>query len=122
MKIWAQDSLRPAMTSSMMNRFRRRAFAAISAAIALVSMLVVATATMASGPPASHPVVMEMPGDMPCEPEGMDCSIDCAIFCQVLVVQAPVVDPPPRHSGTPYRIGETVLGSLIVEMDDPPPR
>ena len=106
----------------MMNRFRRRAFAAISASIALVSMLVVATAAMASGPPMSRPIAVEMSADMPCEPEAAVCSVDCAIFCQLLVVQAPVVDQPPRNSGTAYRTGETVLGSLSVEADDPPPR
>lgn len=105
-----------------MNRFRRRAFAAISATIALLSMLVVATAAMASGPPTSQPNVMEMSVDMPCEGEDAVCSVDCAIFCQVLVVLAPVVDQPPRHLGTAYRVGETVLGSLSVEADDPPPR
>lgn len=120
--MWAQVPLRPATVRPMMNRFRRRAFAAISATIALLSMLVVATAAMASGPLTSQPIVMDMSADMPCEPEGAVCSVDCAIFCQVLVVQAPVVDQPPRHLGTAYRVGETVLGSLSVEADDPPPR
>lgn len=120
--MWAQDLLRPATTRPMMNRFRRRAFAAISATIALVAMLVVATSAMASGPLTSQPIVMDTSADRPCEPEGAVCSVDCAIFCQVLVVQAPVVDQPPRHTGTAYRIGETVLGSLSVETADPPPR
>lgn len=105
-----------------MSRFRHRAFAAISASIALLSMLFVATAAMASGPSPSRPMVMEMSADMPCEPEGAACSVDCAIFCQILAAPAPGVDPPQGHPGTAYRTGETVLGSLSVEADDPPPR
>lgn len=105
-----------------MNRFRHSLLALTSAAFALLSMLLVATAATASSPPGHEVAGMVMSSDMPCEPEQAVCATDCAVLCQLLLVQAPIIDQPAVHSRATYRLRATALGSLSVEAEDPPPR
>lgn len=63
-----------------------------------------------------------MASGMPCEPEATVCEPDCAVLCQALVPQPPMIEHRVGQFGATYRIQTTVLGSLNVEAEDPPPR
>lgn len=111
-----------------MSRFRPSLIALTSATLALLSMLFVATAALASGPtrPATATEMsasMEMSADRSCGQEkAAICSTDCAVLCHVLAVPSPSVAKPMGHARVTYQIGSTTLASMSVEAEDPPPR
>ena len=105
-----------------MNRLRHSLLALTAGIVALLATFFVATATLASSPPhqVGHDVAMS--GGMSCDPEATVCAPDCAVLCQALVVQPPMIDQRVGHFRATYRVLTTVLGSLSVEAVDPPPR
>ena len=105
-----------------MNRLRHSLFALTAGVVALLATFFVATAPLASSPPHREGHDVAMSSKMPCEPEATVCAPDCAVLCQALVVQPPVIDQRLGHFRTTYGVRTAVLGSLSVEADDPPPR
>lgn len=104
-----------------MTRLRHSMLALTSGVVALLATFFVATATLASNPPRQVGHDAAMSSEMPCEPEAT-CAPDCAVLCQALVMQPPMIDQRVGHSRATYRVRTTVLGSLTVEAEDPPPR
>ena len=105
-----------------MNCLRHSLLALTAGVVALLAMLFVATATLAASPPPQMGHDVAVASGMPCEPEGAACAPDCAVLCQALMVQPPMIDHREGHFGATYSIRTTVLGSLSVEAEDPPPR
>ena len=105
-----------------MNRLRHSLFALTAGAVALLATFFVATATLASSLPHQKGHDVAMSSGMPCESEATDCAPDCAVLCQALLVQPPMIYRPMNHITTTYRVRTAVLGSLSVEAEDPPPR
>lgn len=104
-----------------MNRLRHSLLALTAGVVALLATFFVATATLASSPPQVKRDVA-MSAGIPCEPEATVCAPDCAVRCQALVIQPPMVERLVGHFRATYRVLTTVLGSLSVGAEDPPPR
>lgn len=104
-----------------MGRFRTSLVALSSAAMALFSVLFVATAALAVSSVDAAPHVA-MSSDMPCDQERASCSTDCAVLCHALVMKPPMVEGPLGHTRPTYSVMQTVLTSFGVEAEDPPPR
>lgn len=105
-----------------MNCLRHSLLALTSGVVSLLATFFVTTATLASSPPSGMGHDVAMSSGMPCEPEATVCAPDCAVLCHALVMQPPMIDQRGNHSTATYRVRTTVLGSLSVEAEDPPPR
>lgn len=105
-----------------MNCVRHSLLALTAGIVALLATIFVTTATLASSPPHQGGPAKAMSAEMPCEPEVTACAPDCAVLCQALMVQPPKIDRRVGHFRATYRVRTTVLGSLSVEAEDPPPR
>ena len=105
-----------------MVRVRHPLLALISAAIALASMLFVATAAVAA--PAVEPTraAAAMSADSPCGSTKATCSADCAVLCHVLAAPTPMLPAPGRGVRVAYSIRSTRLESTKLWPEDPPPR
>ncbi|MDP1913170.1 hypothetical protein [Brevundimonas sp.] len=105
-----------------MNRVRHSLLALTAAVAALLATLFVATATLASSLPGQEGFGVAMSSEIPCESQTAICTTDCAVLCQALMVQPPMMDQPASPRTTTYRVRPAVLRSLSVEAEDPPPR
>lgn len=105
-----------------MNRLRHSLIALTAGVVALLVTFFVATATLAFSPPHQVGHHVAISPEMPCEPEATLCAPDCAVLCEALTLQPPLINQPLNPRTTPYSVCPTGLRSPSLEAEDPPPR